>query len=59
LKSWKAEKAKLAAERYRLNQEYVSLKDEVKEVEQIRKGVHEIMREETRELQRTKAQGIV
>ena len=46
--TWKSERTKLAAERNRLNGEYVSLKDEVKEVEQIRKSVDTIMREENR-----------
>jgi len=49
--TWKAERAKLAAERNRLNQEYVSLKDEVKEVEKIKRGVDDIMREENRRAQ--------
>lgn len=44
------------AERKRLNQEYVSLKDEVKEVEKIRKNVYDIMREETRTALRIRAQ---
>ena len=53
---WKAEHDKLTLERRKLNQQYVSLKDEVKEVEQIRKRVYDIMRQEARrdEPQRTK-----
>jgi len=50
-KAWRAERDKLTAERNRLNGEYVSLKDEVKEVEQIRKNVDTIMREETQRTQ--------
>jgi len=50
-KAWRAECDKLTAERNRLNGEYVSLKDEVKEVEQIRKNVDTIMREETQRTQ--------
>jgi len=47
-KAWRAERDKLTAERNRLNSEYVSLKDEVKEVERIRRGIDDIMREENR-----------
>jgi len=54
--TWKAERDKLTAERHRLNQEYVSLKDEVKEVEQIRKSVDNIMCEENRRTQPKRAQ---
>jgi len=54
-KAWRAERDKLTAERNRLNGEYVSLKDEVKEVEQIRKSVDTIMREETRRTQPKRA----
>ena len=36
-KAWKAEYAKLTAERKTLNQRYLALKDEVKEAGQIRK----------------------
>ena len=52
--SWKAEYAKLTAEQKRLNGEYVSLKGEVKEVEQIRRGVYDVMREENRRAQPTR-----
>ena len=45
-KAWKAEYANLTAERNGLNQRYVSLKDEVKEAEQIRKSVYSILRRE-------------
>ena len=50
-KAWKAEYAKLTAERNGLNQRYLSLKDEVKEAEQIRRGVYDLMREENRRTQ--------
>ena len=50
-KAWRAERDKLTAERNRLNQRYVSLKDEVKEAEQIRKSVYSILRQEQREQQ--------
>ena len=39
---------KLTAERKKLSRRYSALKDEVKEAEQIRKGVHSILREENR-----------
>ncbi|MGL5436119.1 MAG: MobQ family relaxase [Lachnospiraceae bacterium] len=45
-KAWKAEYANLTVEQNRLNQRYVSLKGKVKETEQIRKSVDNIMREE-------------
>ena len=50
--------AKLAAEKKSLYQEYYSLKEEVSEIEKIGRNVYDIMREETRTLQRTRAQGI-
>ena len=48
---WKAERDKLTAERNKLNQRYISLKNEVKDAEQIKKSVYDIIREE---MQRTK-----
>ncbi len=51
VKAWKAEYAKLTAERKTLNQRYLSLKDEVKEAEQIRRSVYSIMRQEQWEQQ--------
>jgi len=58
LKSWKAERAKLTAEKSRLNQDYVSLKAEVKDAEQIRRSVHSIVRNEQREQQPHRARDI-
>ena len=55
-KAWKAEYAKLTAERNRLNQRYVALKDEVREAEQIRKSVYSILRQEQREQQTRRTQ---
>ena len=52
---WKVERDKLTADRNKLNQRYISLKDEVKEAEQIRKSVDTIMREETRRTQPKRA----
>jgi len=45
-KTWKAEYAKLTAERNALNQRYLVLKKEVKEADQIRKSVYSILRQE-------------
>lgn len=47
-KAWKAECDALTAERKRINQEHVSLKEEVREVEAIRWNVYDIMRAEAR-----------
>ena len=57
IKAWKAEYAKLTAERKTLNQRYLALKDEVKEAEQIRRSVYSIMRQEQREQQPSRSQG--
>jgi hypothetical protein len=57
-KAWKTEYAKLTAERNRLNQRYVSLKDEVKEAEQIRRSVYSILRQEQREQQPRRARDV-
>ena len=46
LKSWKAERDKLNGEKRELTRQYYALKDEVKEVEQIRRNVYRILREE-------------
>ncbi len=45
----RVEYAKLTAERKTLNQRYLALKDEVKEAEQLRKSVYNILRREQRE----------
>jgi len=55
-KAWKAEYAKLTAERNALNQRYLVLKGEVKEAKQIRKSVYSILRQEQREQQPRRAQ---
>lgn len=57
-KAWKAEYAKLTAERKKLNQRYLALKDEVKKAEQIRKSVYSILRQEQREQQSHRTQDI-
>lgn len=55
-KTWRVERVKLTADRNRLNGEYVSLKDGVKEAEQIRKSIYSILRQEQRERQPRRAQ---
>lgn len=42
---WKAERDRLISEKEQLSQQYRTLKDEVKEVEQIRRNVHSILKE--------------
>ena len=58
VKAWKAEYAKLTAERETLNRRYLALKGEVKEAEQIRKSVYNILRQEQREQQPRRAQDV-
>jgi hypothetical protein len=55
---WKAEIEKLNAERKRLDRDYYTFKDEVKECEQIRKSVDSILRQEQRERQPRRSQDI-
>ncbi len=57
-KTWKTEYAKLTAERKTLNQRYLALKEEVKEAEQIRKSVYNILRQEQREQQPRRKQNM-
>ena len=49
LKAWKSERDKLNGEKKELTQQYYALKEEVKEVEQIRRNVYSILKEEGRE----------
>ena len=46
IKKWKVERDKLKEERRQLSRQYFSLKDEVKEVEKIRRNVYSILKEE-------------
>ena len=46
LKAWKAERDKLNDKKKGLTRQYYALKDEVKEVEQIRRNVYSILKEE-------------
>ncbi|MCL1885744.1 MAG: hypothetical protein FWF98_03150 [Dehalococcoidia bacterium] len=57
-KAWKAEYSRLTAERSELSQQYVSLKDEVREVEQARKSVYELLQGEAREQSVQTTQGL-
>lgn len=54
LKAWKAERDKLTSEKKQLTRQYYTLKDEVKEVEQIRRNVCSILREENGREQSTR-----
>jgi len=45
IEAWRAERIKLATERKQLENDYASLKGEVKETEQIRKSIHSILRQ--------------
>jgi len=51
-KAWKAEYAKLTADKKLLDKDYIDLKNEVKEAEQIRRSVYSIVRQEQWEQQR-------
>ncbi|NLO84064.1 MAG: hypothetical protein GX096_01340, partial [Clostridiales bacterium] len=44
IKEWKAERTKLTTDKKRLNGEYVSLKNDIAQVEKIRRNVNDIMR---------------
>jgi len=46
LKAWKAERDKLNGDQKQLSRRYHALKDEVREIEQIRRNVLSILREE-------------
>jgi ribosomal protein S6 len=54
IKDWKAEYEKLTAERFTLCESYYRLKDDVRNVEILRKGAEEIMREEQQQKQHTR-----
>jgi len=47
VKSWKAERDKLANEKSRLTQEYTSLKEETRVVEQIKQSVYSLVCDQT------------
>ena len=56
IKAWKEEHTKLTAEKYTLCEEYYRLKDDVKNVEVLRKGAEGILGEETSD--RTHSRGL-
>ena len=56
LKAWKTERDKLNGEKKELTRQYYALKDEVKEVEQIRRNVYSIVKEENGREQPTRKQ---
>jgi hypothetical protein len=55
LKKWKAEREEKTADKERLYKGYYALKEEVKEVEQIKKSVYEILRREEPQKQHRKS----
>ena len=55
IKAWRAEHSKLTAEKHRLTQAYVLLKDEVRDIELIRRTAYDIMRGETQRTQSRQA----
>jgi hypothetical protein len=58
IKGWRTEQTKLTAAKYALCERYYALQDEVRSVEQLRKGAENIMREDVQERQRARTQGI-
>ncbi len=58
VKAWKAEYAKLTAERETLNRRHPALKGEAKEARQIRKNVYSVLRQKQREQQPRREQDI-
>jgi MobA/MobL family. len=57
-KSWQAEKKKLDSHRFLLYDKFYGLKDEIRKVELLRKGVENIMREDMQERQQTRNHGM-
>jgi len=55
IRAWKAERAKLSAEKNGLYQQHSKLKEEVEETESIRRSVERITREDRPERNRTKS----
>ena len=58
IRKWESERDKLKAERQQLSHRYSTLKDEVKEVEQIRRNVQNVLREESHREQHTRKQNM-
>ena len=57
-KSWQAEQKKLIAHRFSLCEKFYGLKDEIRNVELLRKGTENIMRDESHERQQTRNNGM-
>ena len=58
IKEWRAEHKKLTAAKYAACERYYALQDEVRSIEQLRKGAENIMREDVQERQPRRAQDI-
>ena len=56
--NYKSKQRKLTAERKELSRRHLALRDEVKEAEQLRKGVYAILREKNRNTQPTHKQDL-
>jgi len=58
IKEWRAEQTKLTTAKYALCERYYALQDDVRSIEQLRKGAENIMREDVQERQPRRAQDI-
>ena len=58
IKDWRKEQQSLTAAKYAACERYYALQDEVRSVEQLRKGAENIMRQEVQERQSRRAQGV-
>ena len=58
IKGWRKEQQRLTAAKYTACERYYTLQDEVRSVEQLRKGAENIMREDVQERQPRRAQGM-
>jgi hypothetical protein len=58
VKDWRKEQQSLTAAKYAACERYYALQDEVRSVEQLRKGAENIMREEVQERQPRRAQDV-
>jgi hypothetical protein len=54
IKEWRAEQKKLTAAKYAACERYYALQDDVRSVEQLRRGAENIMREDVQERQQTR-----
>jgi len=58
IKTWKAEVAQLTAEKNRLYQDFYKLRDEVREVEIIKRNMEQVIRRDELEVKRSKVRDI-